>query len=205
MKRLGIYGGSFSPPHEGHRHLLSAFIAQERLDEVMVIPACVPPHKLLHDDATPQQRSDMCRLAFATLPVVVSDIEISRGGKSYTADTLEHLSACDTQLVLLCGSDMFVTLDTWYHPEKIFALAEIVYGFREGGAEETAAMQKKAAACAQNFAVRYGAVCHPLQMKTLPISSSILRGWIAEGKSTEGFLAPEVQAYIKRWKLYQAH
>lgn len=205
MKRLGIYGGSFSPPHEGHRHLLSAFIAQEQLDEVMVIPACVPPHKLLHDDATPQQRLDMCRLAFNTMPVVVSDIEISRGGKSYTADTLERLSSCGAQLILLCGSDMFITLDTWYHPEKIFALAEIVYGFREDGAAEAVEMQKKATTCAQSFVERYGAVCRPLQMKTLPISSSILREWIAEGKSTEGFLVPAVRAYIQRWNLYQAH
>jgi nicotinate-nucleotide adenylyltransferase len=132
-KRIGIYGGTFSPPHLGHRRAVEAFALAEQLDEIYVIPTFTPPHKQLQGDATPQQRMEMCRLAFAGLPVAVSDLEIRRGGKSYTVLTLEELKAPDNTLVLLCGTDMFLTIDSWYQAARIFELAEIVYVQRETG------------------------------------------------------------------------
>ena len=66
-KRLGIYGGTFSPPHLGHYRALKAFIEQERPHNTLVIPTFLPPHKQLKGDATPEQRLEMCQLAFASL------------------------------------------------------------------------------------------------------------------------------------------
>ena len=89
MTRIGIYGGTFSPPHNGHLQAVKAFMEQMWLDFVYVIPAAIPPHKTVDCDVTPEQRLDMCRLAFADVEgVYVSDMEIARGGTSYTVDTL---------------------------------------------------------------------------------------------------------------------
>ncbi|MBQ8351008.1 MAG: nicotinate (nicotinamide) nucleotide adenylyltransferase [Clostridia bacterium] len=202
-QRIGIYGGTFSPPHFGHRRALEAFIAQERLDAVYVIPALMPPHKQLQGDATPEQRLAMCKLAFVGLPVTVSDIEIRRGGKSYTVLTLEELKAADTTLVMLCGTDMFLTLDKWYQPERIFELAEIVFVQRETG-EAGDGIPEKLKKQQDFLRQTYHATTRPLACDALMISSSDLRTAIQGGCDTSAYLAPQVRRYIDTWNLYRA-
>ena len=132
MERIGIYGGSFSPPHNGHLSAARLLLEEAGVDRLFILPAGVPPHKTLDPDESPEHRLAMTRLAFADLPrTEVSDWEMTRSGKSYTVLTLEHFSAPDRQLVLLVGTDMFLTLDRWYRAEDIFALAEIVCVRRE--------------------------------------------------------------------------
>lgn len=202
-KRIGIYGGTFSPPHIGHRRALEAFVAEERLDEIYVIPTLTPPHKQLQGDATPQQRLDMCRLAFEGLPVTVSDIEIRRGGKSYTVLTLEALKTPDNTLVLLCGTDMFLTLDQWYQAECIFRLAEIVYVQRETGkyGEEAAVKLEKQRVKLQQA---HKAIVRPLSCDAVMISSRELREALERNEDTTAYLSPAVRGYIDTWKLYRA-
>lgn len=203
MKTIGIYGGSFSPPHMGHYRALTAFLTAFRPDVTYVIPTLVPPHKSLSSAATPEQRLAMCHLAFDELSVVVSDREIRRGGKSYTVLTLEELAAPDTRLLLLCGTDMFLTLDKWYMPERIFELAEIVYVAREAGEEGKAAslaMAKKA----EEYRARFGATVHALPLDTLELSSSEIRAMLADGQDTDTLLHPKVKEYIERCNLYRA-
>lgn len=200
-KRIGIYGGSFSPPHGGHRRAVEAFLAQEKPDEMYIIPALMPPHKELQGDATAAQRLEMCRLAFAGLPVTVSDMEIRRGGKSYTVLTLEELKKDDCQLIMLCGTDMFLTLHKWYQPERIFELAEIVYVQRETG-ENREVIAAQLAKQQQYLQKTYRAVARPLTCDAVMISSTELRAAIQSNLNTNAYLSPAVRGYIDTWKLY---
>ena len=96
VNRLGILGGTFNPIHTAHVHLVREFIKRLSLDRVILIPTGTPPHKATHQLASGADRIEMCRLAAADIaecPVTVSDIEVLRTGKSYTADTLRQLAA----------------------------------------------------------------------------------------------------------------
>ncbi|MBQ7383817.1 MAG: nicotinate-nicotinamide nucleotide adenylyltransferase, partial [Clostridia bacterium] len=112
--RVGIYGGTFAPVHNGHVESAVAFMRQMKLDYLYVIPTCLPPHKEVDFADSPETRLRMCELAFSGIDgIIVSDMEIRRGGKSYTYDTLKELSGEDKKLFLLCGTDMVLTFDTW--------------------------------------------------------------------------------------------
>ena len=105
--RVGIYGGTFSPVHNGHVAAARAFMEQMWLDILYVIPTGVTPHKDMKGDATASDRLEMCRLAFGGMEgVIVSDLEMRREGKSYTVDTLRELYDPDGRLFLLMGTDM---------------------------------------------------------------------------------------------------
>ena len=121
--KLGIYGGTFNPPHLGH--LTSARLALDALglDELRFVPAALPPHKRLPPDAPgPEARLEMVELAAdgLLLPgrVSVSGMELSRPGKSYTADTLAQLHAQNpvAELWLMMGTVMFLTIQNWREP-----------------------------------------------------------------------------------------
>ena len=92
MAHIGIYGGTFSPPHLGHAHAARIFLAEGGIDALTVIPTFVTPLKERREATSPEDRLAMCRLAFSFSPrITVSDIEVRRRGRSYTADTLEAL------------------------------------------------------------------------------------------------------------------
>ena len=140
--RTGIYGGTFNPIHLAHVHLVRAFIEQLSLNRVLLIPTGQPPHKAAAALACNADRLAMCRLAAAEIsecPVEVSDIEMRRAGKSYTADTLTALRGQYPQddFYLLMGEDMFLTVERWYEPEKIFREATVPAADppRRGGAQ----------------------------------------------------------------------
>ena len=126
--KIGIYGGTFDPPHLGHMEAARTALEQMNLDRLIIIPDCEPPHKdLAEEAATPQQRLEMAALMADGLGprAEVSDLEIRREGKSYTAETLEELHRLypQDQFYLLMGEDMFLTVEHWYRPETIFSLA----------------------------------------------------------------------------------
>ena len=130
MANIGIYGGSFNPPHKGHMLAAAQCRAALGLERVIVIPAAVPPHKALADGSPDAQT----RLALTKLAVKgldgfeVSDMELRREGPSYTVDTLRQLSAQhpDDALWLMMGTDMFLSFASWREPEQIARLARIV-------------------------------------------------------------------------------
>lgn len=114
-RRLGVFGGTFNPIHNGHLRLLQGAREALELDRVLVIPTKQPPHKRPQQLASDEDRLAMCRLAVEGLSgVEVSDLEIRRGGLSYTADTLAELRRRypDSTLYLLVGGDMFLTIDS---------------------------------------------------------------------------------------------
>ena len=88
--KIGLFGGTFNPVHSGHVNLVKNFKEKLNLDKVLVIPTATPPHKEAKELASSEDRIEMCKLAFGDL-AEVSDVEIRRGGKSYTVETLEEL------------------------------------------------------------------------------------------------------------------
>ena len=130
--KIGIYGGTFNPPHLGHLTAAAAVVSMLKLDKLLLIPASIPPHKALPAGSpTAEQRLEMTRLAGEQLGlgdrVETLDMELRRQGKSYTSDTLAALKAQypEDELWLLMGTDMFLSFQTWHEPEKIASLAGI--------------------------------------------------------------------------------
>lgn len=123
MSKIGVFGGTFNPIHNGHISLGVYCKEDLNLDKLMLIPTYTPPHKSSNELADEEHRLKMCKLATEQYGYFeVSDIEIKRKGKSYTYETLKSLKEIYTQddLYLIVGADMFLTLDKWKNPESIF-------------------------------------------------------------------------------------
>ena len=198
--RVGIYGGTFSPVHNGHVAAAKAFMEQMWLDILYIIPTGVTPHKTMKGDATAADRLEMCRLAFEGMEgVIVSDLEMRREGKSYTVDTLRELYDPDGRLFLLMGTDMLLTLDHWREPEEIFRLCYPVYIRREeDGALDAAIVEK-----IKTYQEKYGKVVRRIMAPPILISSTDVRAAVAEGFPIEGAVPSSVAAYIRDRGLYR--
>ena len=202
--KIGIYGGSFNPPHLGHLAAAKAAMAALELDRLVFIPAGVPPHKDLAPGSPDRaQRLEMTRIAADQLLMPAStevwDTELHREGKSYTADTLEEAAARwpGDELWLLMGTDMFLTLHLWAEPEKILALAGVcAFGRTEADGEEMFAPQREF--LNRKFHAKIATISIP---GLVDISSTRLRELLAQGKGRE-FLPEAVYGYILREKLY---
>ncbi len=198
--RVGIYGGTFSPVHNGHVAAARAFMEQMWLDILYIIPTGVTPHKTMKGDATARDRLEMCRLAFADMEgVIVSDLEMRREGKSYTVDTLRELYDPDGRLFLLMGTDMLMTLDTWREPDEIFRLCYPVYIRRENDGGLDGAIVEKITSYQQ----KYGKVVRRIVSPAIELSSTDVRAAVAEGFPIEGAVPPAVAAYIHANNLYR--
>ncbi len=203
MKRTGIFGGSFSPPHKGHFQSAMAFYDDCALDELLIIPAGIPPHKSLTADVTPEMRLAMTGLAFApekcgNRRITVCDYELKKPGSSFTYETLLHFSSPEnTQLYLLVGSDMFLTLHQWKHPEILSKLATVVLHRREQEKED-GAFEKQKKFLEERFGMR---ILCPVYTP-LPLSSRFVREKIKRGENAEEFLDVDVEHYIQNQGLY---
>lgn len=199
--KTGIYGGTFNPIHKGHLHIVEAFRKGLGLDRVLLIPTRVPPHKAAPDLASPQDRFAMCQLAIQGQPwLELSDMEMRREGKSYTAETLEELSALypQDQFYLLMGEDMFLTLGRWYRPETIFSLASVCTAPRSVHGMD--ALREKALEYTGTFHAR----CFLDHIPYLPISSTQVRQAVARGEDAASLVPEAVARYIRERGLYQA-
>ncbi len=199
MTRIGIYGGTFSPPHNGHIAAARAFMEQMWLDFLYVIPAAIPPHKEMEVSVDAETRLEMCRIAFSGIEgIYVSDMEIRRGGRSYTVDTLRELSGDDRRLFLLCGTDMMLTLDTWREPEEIFKLCYPAYIRREADPAMDARIIQKIA----DYKEKYGKVVRRIVTEPLEISSAQVRKRLRAGAPVCDLIPSMVERYIKDNHLY---
>ena len=199
MERIGIYGGTFNPPHIGHLQAVRQALSELKLDRVLLIPDRVAPHKEIPSGSpTPQQRMDMLRIAAENCPgLEVSDIELRREGVSYTWETVEQLKTENphAQLVLLMGTDMFLSFHTWRNPERILANASLGV-FCRGEKNECAAIEaRKAEMEAQ------GAVIELVHNDVIAISSTQLRRLLAF-QCAGAFLPEGVLEYIRENRLY---
>ena len=201
--KIGIYGGTFNPPHLGHITAARAVFALLKLDRLLIVPDGQPPHKDLPPDSpAPEQRLALTRLAAEEMGdrAEVLDLELRREGRSYTSDTLTRLHALypEDELWLLMGADMFLTLHRWHEPETILSLAGIAaFGRTEADTEELFAAQRdylyKSFPQARLFTLTIPGV--------VDISSTALRERLAAGGGAN-FLAPAVYGLILRKGLY---
>ena len=197
--RVGIYGGTFSPVHNGHVAAAKAFMEQMWLDILYVIPTGVTPHKDMKGDATAKDRLEMCRLAFADVDgVIVSDLEMKREGKSYTVDTLRELYDPAGRLFFLMGTDMLLTLDQWREPEEIFRLCYPVYIRREADA----ALDDRIVEKITSYHQRFGKMVPRIVAPAIELSSSRVREAVAQGHAIEDMVPPAVASYIRENQLY---
>ena len=197
--RVGIFGGTFSPVHNGHIESAKAFMEQMKLDYLYVIPTCLPPHKQIDASDEPKHRMRMCELAFAGIDgVIVSDLEIMRGGKSYTYDTLVELSRPDTRLFLMCGTDMVLTFDKWYRAEDNFKLCYPVYVRRENDP----IMTQRIVAKITEYYEKYGVMFRKIITEPIDISSTLVRNKVERGEDISSLVPKSVEQYIKENRLY---
>ena len=201
--KIGIYGGTFNPPHLGHMTAAQTAIAALNLDKLLLVPAATPPHKALPQGTpAPEHRLAMVeKMADAMrLPAVeVCPIELHRQGPSYTSDTLEEIRAQypGAELWLLVGTDMFLTLHLWHQPEEIFRLAGVcAFGRTERDGEAVFAPQRDY--LAHTFGARLTTITLP---GLVDISSTRLRELLGRGEGRE-YLLPAVYGYILMNRLY---
>ena len=205
--KIGVYGGTFNPPHLGHLAAARAAMDALGLDKLLLMPAATPPHKELPPGSPPAaDRLAMAeKLADALLmpkAVQVSALEMDRPGPSYTADTVEqlHEREPEAQLWLLVGSDMFLSLHTWREPERIMKYASVC-AFHRTQADEAA----RFAAQKERLERDYGARVQLIPVPGLvEISSTRLRELLSQGEGRE-YLHPSVYGYILLHGLYGTH
>jgi nicotinate-nucleotide adenylyltransferase len=194
--RSGILGGTFDPIHEGH--LAAARVAMDcaHLDRVLFIPGALPPHRG-PAVADADQRLEMSRLAIEGEPgFEVSDIEIRRGGKSFTADTVRELKRLhpDDELFLILGWDAARLFRSWHEPDVIRRLATVVVVRRPGTPPPDTKLLQAAGLDPARTILCMG--------HTPDISGSALREAIALGKPVSESLRPAVERYVAEQKLY---
>jgi len=198
--RVGLYGGTFSPPHLGHIHAAREFTEKLSLDRLVIMPAGIPPHKEVKYYVDGETRLELCRIAFGGIgKAEFSDYEIEKHGVSYTVETLRHMHDSDTELFMLCGDDMFLTLDTWKCAEEIFSLTSIVC-MRRYLTDEKPLLIKKA-----EYEEKYAARVFFIDAAAFPVSSTEIREKLMNGESCDGLLDPSLERYIRERGLYCPH
>jgi nicotinate-nucleotide adenylyltransferase len=195
--RLGIFGGSFDPVHNGHLALACACQRQAALDEVWFMPTAVQPFKQQGPHATDTQRIEMLRLAIQSEPAWrVSTLEIDRGGTSYTVDTLGQLNEEIPYAVLffLMGADAVNDAPHWHEPQIIFSLATPLVVHRAGQPEP--ALASLWTLCAASKQPRL------VEMAAIDVSSTEVRHRAAAGESLDDLVPSSVSAYIAAKHVY---
>ena len=203
MSRIGVYGGSFNPPHEGHVLAAAELIRLLELDRLLVIPTCLSPHKPQPAGSPdPEQRLALTRLAFAPLErAEVCDLELRRGGVSYTVDTLRTLQAQypGDELLLTMGTDMLLSFAGWRSPDEIAAMATLCVMHRQ---TEDAALAAKRQEAAEALQRALGARVRFVENDCIEVSSTELRRMLALGV-TDYRLPETVGARIRERGFYQ--
>lgn len=197
MADIVLYGGTFNPIHNGHAALCRYVLEDLGFSRVLLIPSASPPHKDAPALAAAEDRLAICRLVAAQLPgVEVLDWEISRGGRSYTIDTVNYLVGQypNDRLFLLMGSDMFLTFRQWRDWQGIGRQVTLLVASRE--TDDRAALEKQQQSLAAD-----GMVSQILENPVMPLSSTQLRGLLAHGSGFQ-LLPAGVADYIRRQGMY---
>lgn len=203
MPNVAIFGGTFNPPHLGHKRLIEAFTKQHDFDKILIIPTFIPPHKTSPDLASCEDRLNMCKLAFKEPKFEVSDMEMKRGGKSYTYLTLTELKKryINANLYLVVGSDMFLSFHEWKNPENIFEMCTVCAATRKdeiGLSDLYSYAKEKFPSQKDNMKIEL------IDFKPLEISSTKLRQMIGRDASVTSFVDESVLDYIYSRGLYNA-
>lgn len=194
---IGIMGGTFDPIHYGH--LLAAACAADefRLEKVFFVPAAIPPHKRELHLASEKDRYEMTMLATQDNPLfLVSDVEIRRGGVSYTVDTLRYFQSeyPNHRLYFITGADTIPEIHSWRSPEELVQMAYFVVALRPGYSFE---------GLNREFYQQYMDHIVFMEMPVMGISSTEIRKRVNLGKTITYQLHPAVEQYIREHRLYQ--
>ncbi len=195
--KLGIFGGTFNPPHIGHLGIVTAIADSQSLDKVLIIPAATPPHKAAPDLASGEDRLEMCRLTFGVDGrFEVSDIELQRSGRSYTYDTLCQIKELypEDELFLIVGSDMLETFNLWYRYKDILSMCTLLAAARE----EDFTIDLETVFCKTELdKVKF------INIEVTEASSTEIRRCIKDGEGADRFLTSETVQYIEKRGLYK--
>jgi nicotinate-nucleotide adenylyltransferase len=198
--RIGILGGTFNPPHIAHLLCAQEAYDQLGLDRVLIIPVAVPPHKDAPGDPGGDVRLELCRLAVGDDErFAVSDLEVRRGGASYTVDTLRALHAAfpGNELSFIVGGDMAFSLPTWRAPAEVVDLARLAVAEREG-ARQADILERLATIPGAAGRVDF------FDLPRMDVSSSLVRRRVAAGHPVRYLVADPVAEYIAQHGLYRS-
>ncbi len=199
--RIALYGGSFNPPHLGHRAAALTVTEKLRPDRLLVIPDRTPPHKELPEESpTAEERFALCKLTFSGIPNLdLSDIEVRREGASYTAETVELLRTQYPQdeLILVLGTDMLLCFDHWYRFRYLLEECTLAVLCRAEDEQELIAEK------AEQLRSEYGAKLQIIAHEPIEISSGELRELLPRRLGRDE-LTPAAYAEIIRHRWYSA-
>lgn len=190
MRPIGLLGGTFNPIHIGHLRLAEEALEQLTLDKIVFIPCALPPHKGPNGLAPARDRLSLVRLAIQGHPQFeVSDIEVRRGGRSYTVETLRALKrrwGARTELVFIGGADALHGLPHWRQAREILTLCRFAVARRPG------------------FSLpRHPRSIASIEMEPLEVEASTLRALIRRGRSIRYLVPERVRMAIERRNLYR--
>ncbi len=199
MARIGVLGGTFNPPHLAHLVCASEAASQLDLDRVLLTPVARAPHKEAEHDPGAQERLELCRLAVAgDERLEICDLEVRRGGPSYTVDTLRelHEHAPEDDLTFIVGGDIALGLPSWHEPDEVLRLATLAVAERAGAGRGDIAERLRAS---------FPDAAPPVffDMPRLDISSSQIRRRVAEGRSIRYLVPDPVGEHIARGRFYR--
>lgn len=215
-KATALFGGTFDPVHNGHIRM--AIEVRERLSvpRVVLIPASVPPHKPRQPVTDARHRLAMAAAAARGIPgLEVSDVEIRRGGPSWSIDTVAAFRemAPDAELLFLIGEDAFAEIETWHRYGELLASCDFVLLPRPGsagapGPPRGPRLEKAEPHCysweGESFRLPGGRMLYCPRLPALDIASRVIREKVRQGKSIRGLVPDEVERYIAIHGLYTA-
>jgi len=190
MKRIGIFGGTFDPPHKGHIAIAEKAARQLSLDRIYFVPAYMPPHKLHRDFITAKQRLTMVKLAVrGHNNFRISTVELQRRGISYTIDTLKTFKRRfpNADLILIIGADNLAQFQSWKSPKQILRLAALAVYKRRGFN-----------ASLKNRSIAF----QPIKGKLLQVSSTKIRNKLEKRMGVSKLITKQIERYIKKHSLY---
>ena len=222
-RRIGVYGGTFDPVHNGHFKVAEAVSNAFALDRMLFVPAFAPPHKRKRTISSPFHRLAMLALATANSPrMFVSTIELEAPSQPYTVETLGRLQAelRPTRLFFVMGADSFRDVTSWREYEEILSEYDVVVATRPGvygygGSENDVNAASRLAPQLETRIVdlRGGGYPSNEDLKSpriyltdyvaVDVSATGIREAVEQGRSIDGMVPPSVAAYIEKYQLYR--
>jgi nicotinate-nucleotide adenylyltransferase len=199
--RIGVFGGTFDPVHLAHLILAEQCREQARLDQVLFVPAALPPHKQQQPLTSFGQRVEMLSLAISgNAAFRIEELEKDRPGPSYTVDTLTqlHQARPNDELCFILGSDTLQELPLWYQPRRILELATLLVNARADWPVPAEAELRAMLQVDADFPLRWQVIDAP----SMAVSSRDIRKRIAEGRSVRYMIPRALEAYIADKRLY---
>ncbi len=199
-ERIGVFGGSFDPVHIGHLIIAQDAVEQLELDRLIFVPAAVSPHKQYCQPVEGRHRLKMLELATEScVRFEVSDLELARGGVSYTSDTIQHVQADhpSAKLFFIVGLDSLADLHLWRNADELLECCTVV-PFGRGGEDP----EEVAAKSGLSNVWKTKLLDRLIQIHEIEVSASEIRMRIAEGLSIQTLVPPEVEMYIAEYNLY---